>query len=120
MTGRKRPTTGTAFRVQKEGFALVRVRGEADEKNGAPELTEALGAALDEGTERTVVDLSETDFADSAVLHTLLDARARYEDAGVKLVLAGPFRAAVRRLFEVTGTVDAFVMAATVEEAAAC
>lgn len=38
----------------------------------------------------------------------------------MKLVLAGPFRAAVRRLFEVTGTVDAFVMAATVEEAAAC
>lgn len=120
MTERKRPPRGTAFLVRAEGFTLVRVRGEADENSGAPELAEALGAALREGKERTVVDLSETEFADSAVLHTLLDARERHEDAGVELVLAGPFRTPVRRLFDVTGTAAAFAMAASVEEAAAC
>ncbi|WP_327179307.1 STAS domain-containing protein [Streptomyces sp. NBC_01335] len=120
MTGRKRPDRGTAFLVRTDGFALVRVRGDADENSGAPELAEALGAALRMGKERTVVDLSETEFADSAVLHTLLDARARHERAGVGLVLAGPFRTAVRRLFEVTGTAGAFTMATSVEEAATC
>ncbi|MFD6425009.1 STAS domain-containing protein [Streptomyces sp. NPDC060198] len=120
MTGRKRATRGTAFLVRAEGFTLVRLRGDADENSGAPELAEALGTALREGKERTVVDLSETEFADSAVLHTLLDARARHERAGVRLVLAGPFRTAVRRLFDVTGTADAFAMAMSVEEAATC
>lgn len=120
MTGRKRRDKGTAFRVPAEGFSLVRVCGDADENSGAPELAAALRDALCEGKERTVVDLSETDFADSAVLHTLLDARARHERAGVKLVLAGPFRTAVRRLFDVTGTAGAFAMATTVEEASTC
>lgn len=99
--------------------SLVRVRGDADGDSGAPELAEALGAASRKGAPRTVVDLSATGFADSAVLHVLLQARLEHERAGVTLVLAGPLSVTVRRLFDVTGTAGVFEIADSVEAAVA-
>ncbi|WP_299531546.1 STAS domain-containing protein [uncultured Streptomyces sp.] len=103
-----------------EGYTLIAVRGDADEDAGAPELVRALSAAAGEGPGRTVLDLSGTTFADSVVLHALLDGREQHVRAGRRLVLAGPLKVAVRRLFEITGTADAFELAETVEAATTC
>ncbi|MER6639030.1 STAS domain-containing protein [Streptomyces microflavus] len=91
-----------------DGVVLVRVRGSVDGWAGSAELAEALTVAADGGGRRTVVDLSEVAFVDSAGLHALLDGQREHDSAGVPLVVAGPLSVKVRRLFEVTGTLGAF------------
>ncbi|MEU8778121.1 STAS domain-containing protein [Streptomyces sp. NPDC048606] len=99
--------------------AVISLRGEVDEDH-APRLAGALAQAASRGPGRTVVDLSRTRFADSSVLHALLDAQRAHTAAGATLVLAGPFHTAVRRLFEVTGSASVFRMADSLETAMTC
>ncbi|MEV2248672.1 STAS domain-containing protein [Streptomyces sp. NPDC049970] len=116
--------TGDDLRVVVEtapdGAVLVRVRGSLDEWSGSRELAAALAGAAGAGGRRTVVDLSGVGFADSAGLHALLGGLRQHGEAGIPLVLAGPMTAAVRRLFEVTGTLDAFRVADCVDSAFTC
>ncbi|MFJ3174195.1 STAS domain-containing protein [Streptomyces roseus] len=112
MTGEEAVVTTTTDR----GVAVVSLHGDVDEEH-APALARALAAAPENGVVRTVVDLSRTHFADSSVLHALLDAQRAHLAAGEVLVLAGPLQTAVRRLFEVTGTASAFRMADSLEAA---
>ncbi|MEV0750243.1 STAS domain-containing protein [Streptomyces sp. NBC_01220] len=100
-----------------DGVVLVRVRGNLDDWAGSAELVEALTDVAEGGGRRTVVDLSGVDFADSAGLHALLHGQRKHDKAGVSLVVAGPLSAKVRRLFEVTGTLDAFRFADDVDAA---
>ncbi|MEE1930499.1 STAS domain-containing protein [Streptomyces sp. TRM 70351] len=95
--------------TQADGTATfsVRVVREID-VDSAPALEEALARALRSDTRRTVVDLSETVFADSTILHVLMEARRRHEAAGRPMVVAGPLSDVVRRLFDVTGTAAFF------------
>ncbi|MFE9845096.1 STAS domain-containing protein [Streptomyces goshikiensis] len=102
-----------------EGASVVRLRGDLGE-DSAPGLAQALATAMTQGASRTVVDLSEAQFADSSVLHALLDARNAHKAAGVALVLAGPLQVAVHRLFEVTGTAAAFRMTDSLKTALTC
>ncbi|MGW2442354.1 STAS domain-containing protein [Streptomyces goshikiensis] len=102
-----------------EGASVVRLQGDLGE-DSAPDLAQALAAAVAQGASRTVVDLSEAEFADSSVLHALLDARKAHKAAGVALVLAGPLQVAIHRLFEVTGTATAFHMTDSLETALTC
>ncbi|MFI5761780.1 STAS domain-containing protein [Streptomyces sp. NPDC051563] len=102
-----------------EDIALIRLRGAIDE-DSAPGLAQALADAAVSGRSRTVVDLSAASFADSHVLHALLDAQNLHQTAGVSLVLAGPLQVGVRRLFEVTGTAAAFRMTDSLESAIKC
>ncbi|MFD3922456.1 STAS domain-containing protein [Streptomyces sp. NPDC058595] len=95
---------------------IVKVTGDIDVDNAA-RLREALAAAARAGLPRTVVDLSGLVFADSTVLHVLLDAQREHRSAGRRLVVAGPFGRTVGRLFDVTGTLGFFVIAPTVEAA---
>ncbi|GAA3064028.1 hypothetical protein GCM10020254_04910 [Streptomyces goshikiensis] len=74
-----------------EGASVVRLRGDLGE-DSAPGLAQALATAVTQGASRTVVDLSEAEFADSSVLHALLDARNAHRAADVALVLAGPLQ----------------------------
>ncbi|OKK22908.1 anti-anti-sigma factor [Streptomyces sp. CB00455] len=97
-------------------MVLVRLRGELDE-DSAPVLAQALAEAATSGSARTVVDLSRTRFADSSILHALLEAHRAHTEAETALVLAGPLQTAVDRLFEVTGTRHAFRVADSVETA---
>lgn len=92
---------------------VVTVSGDID-GDSAPRLVEELAAGLLAGTPRTVVDLSDTTFADSAILHALLEARQAHRAHGLLLVLAGPFGESVERLFDVTGTAGYFVLAENV------
>src|SRR4051812_22634445 len=65
-----------------------------------------------------VADLTEAEFMDSTMLRELLRAHSSLEEAGAKLVVAGP-QAPVRRLLELTGTDDLLTLAETREQALA-
>ncbi|MFD3939714.1 STAS domain-containing protein [Streptomyces sp. NPDC058611] len=99
-----------------DGITVVRVHGDLD-NDTTPALTRALSAAAHSSCPRTVVDLSEVEFADSSALHAFLAAQRAHTTAGTALVLAGPLQTAVRRLFEVTNTAPAFRWADTVQQA---
>ncbi|MFF4324467.1 STAS domain-containing protein [Streptomyces sp. NPDC001568] len=103
----------------REGIVVIRLRGAVD-ADSAPGLVRVLAEAAVSGSSRTVVDLSDTSFADSHTLHALLDAQKLHRAAGRSLVLAGPLQVAVRRLFEVTGTGAAFRMTDSLESAMTC
>ncbi|MEW1693392.1 STAS domain-containing protein [Streptomyces sp. NPDC091263] len=109
--------SGPVLETVGDGVVLVRVRGSLDGWAGSAELVEALTGVADGGVRRTVVDLSDVDFSDSAGLHALLCGQRKHDQAGATLVVAGPLSANVRRLFEVTGTLGAFHFANDVDAA---
>ncbi|MFD7713407.1 STAS domain-containing protein [Streptomyces sp. NPDC059785] len=95
---------------------VVRVGGDIDYAS-ASRLTEALDHALRVGASRTIVDLSGAGFADSSILHVLLEAQRAHRACGTPMVVSGPFSDIVRRLFDVTGTAGFFVLADTMQAA---
>ncbi|NEB77360.1 STAS domain-containing protein [Streptomyces sp. SID14478] len=77
----------------------------------------ALDQPIADGASLTVVSLADLHFADTTLLSCLLFAQRQYRAADVPLVLAGPSKDFVRRIFEVTGTEHWFTFAPTVEAA---
>ncbi|MEU6124558.1 STAS domain-containing protein [Streptomyces sp. NPDC047123] len=82
----------------------------------------ASGAAADPSAPfgprvRTVLDLSGLHFADSSVLHVLLESQRQHRATGKQLVVCGPFRPVVHRLFDVTGTAEFFDLSEDLETA---
>jgi len=73
-----------------------------------PTFEKALSSALDEEPDRLMIDLSEVNFMDSSGLNALVRARNVMEDTGVQLVISG-VSDQVRRLFEVSGLMTAFM-----------
>ncbi|MEU9233889.1 STAS domain-containing protein [Streptomyces subrutilus] len=102
-----------------EGVTVITVGGHWDE-DSAPFLTEALDGAVANGSARTVVDLSGTGFADSSILHALFHSQRIHAAAGSALVIAGPLRTAVSRLFEITGAGRALRVTDSLETAMTC
>jgi anti-sigma B factor antagonist len=100
------------------GVKVVRVKGDVDYEN-APVLEEAIRRAGGDGVQLLVADLSALAFADSTVLHVLLEAQRCRRLTGGRMVIAGPLHQTVGRLFDVTGTRTFFEFAPTVEAAAA-
>ena len=82
----------------------------------APHLESALAEAAAKGHGSFVVDMSQTQFCDSAGLRVLLAAhrRARADGGGLVLAIGGK---AVLRLFEMTGAVSVVPCFASLEEA---
>ncbi|MFF4319526.1 STAS domain-containing protein [Streptomyces sp. NPDC001568] len=117
MTGDENEPVVTVTR--REGIPVVHLHGDLDD-DSAPAAARALGEAARSGAGRTVVDLSGTCFADSSILHILLEAQRTHAAAGLTLVLAGPLQPVVRRLFEVTGSGIAFRMTDSLETAMTC
>ncbi|TQJ85776.1 STAS domain-containing protein [Streptomyces sp. SLBN-31] len=103
-------------REGERDVTVVSVHGDVD-VDSAPRLAEALHAAERASSARTVVDLSATGFADSAILHVLLEAQQAHLARGRPLVVAGPLNESIERLFEVTGTARFFVLAPDVRSA---
>ena len=96
-------TESTDFVVETidEGDPVViAVHGQAD-LHTAPELRNAITAALDGGATGLVVDLSEATFIDSMTLGVLLGAVKRLRPSGGKvgIVCTDPH---IRRIFEIT------------------
>jgi anti-sigma B factor antagonist len=109
-----------AFEVDEAGLRGapgVAVRGEVD-IDTVPVLEAALDAAIRESDGAFIIDLSDVEFLDSSGLRVLLRARSLLgrEDRGLAVICRpGP----VRRLFELSGTVELFFIYGSREEAAA-
>ncbi|MEU3844276.1 STAS domain-containing protein [Streptomyces sp. NPDC028635] len=87
----------------------ISVRGEVDYDED--DLLQAAWAEAEESARPvTVVDLSQVTFADSGLLNALLEAWHQHRADGRELILLGPFRPPVERLFTLTGTRDHFTV----------
>jgi anti-sigma B factor antagonist len=93
---REPPVRGTE---QRDGTIVVRLAGELDLYN-ADEIRSALTEAIDSGTARIVIDMSEVEFVDSTALGVLIEARSKL--GRNSLLLAAP-QAETRRTLQVSG-----------------
>jgi anti-sigma B factor antagonist len=100
------------------GVPVVAAPAEIDVTNAAG-LRAALAQAAGNGPGTLVVDLTRTQFCDSAGMHALVDAhkRARAEGGQVLLAVSG---AAVPRILEITGIDRVLPRYDSVAEALAC
>lgn len=103
------PDLLTVSREPVDGGRAIRLRavGEIDMAT-VPSFDEALSAALDEEPESLMIDLSEVTFMDSSGLNALVRARNAMDDTNVEMVISG-MSEQVRRLFEVSGLMTAFM-----------
>ena len=76
---------------------VVHVAGEIDMET-APALKEGLLELADEGVERVVVDMAQTEFIDSTGLHALVVAVRQLRELGGDLVVKSPSPNAARVL----------------------
>jgi anti-anti-sigma factor len=92
---------GPTLEVTTDGdIAVARLLGEHDLASAA-EVRESV-TALGADRAGVVVDVSETEFVDVAVLRALLDAEAELKARGGRLVLALGTACVVERLLELT------------------
>jgi anti-sigma B factor antagonist len=84
---------------------VLTVSGEID-LDSVTELADVVETALADGAAELWIDLSATDFLDSAGLHLLLDTRRRAAELGRRLAVVCP-AGTVRRVFEVAGVAEA-------------
>lgn len=99
-----------------EGWTVLAVSGEVDVV-AAPELRDRLGALIDDGANRVVLDLDGTDFIDSTGLGVLVGVVRRARSAGGDLrVVTTSDR--FRRILHATGLDEVFVVASSADEAA--
>ena len=106
------------FPVETVGGVPVVVTPEEIDITNAGGLREALLEAAGRGPGGFVVDMSRTQFCDTAGIHALVLAhkRAGAEGGKVRLVITG---AAVARIFAITGLDDVIPHFASLEEALA-
>jgi anti-sigma B factor antagonist len=93
---REPPVRGTDSR---DDALVIRLAGELDLYN-ADDVRKALTDAIDSGTGRIIVDMSEVEFVDSTTLGVLLEARSKIGRHG--LLIAAP-QAETRRTLQVSG-----------------
>lgn len=87
-------------RREGEETAVISLVGEVDVANTAQVREAALGL-LSGGIKRLIIDLSGTEYMDSAGLGLLIGIQRRLREVGGALGLAG-VRAQVKRVFDVT------------------
>lgn len=102
---------------QHDGVCVVRASGRVDTVT-ARSFGERLGALIDDGARRLVIDLAQVAYISSAGFRALLVTTRRIEAADGRLALAG-VAGEVRRLFEIAALVDLFPMHASADEAVA-
>lgn len=94
---------------------VITVSGEIDLFT-APELKSAIGAAVDDGRPRVVVDLTHTTFLDSSGLGVLVGALQRLRDHGGALSIVN-IDDAIARTFSITGLDQILAIRETREDA---
>jgi len=106
----------TSFPVEMaKGVPVVSAPEEIDITN-ADELRTALLDSADRGAATFVVDLTRTQFCDTAGLHALVSARKRAQAEGGEVVLVMP-GVAVQRIFAITGLDHVFPTFTSLAEA---
>ena len=100
------PTIAHRIRTERSGedTFVVSLAGEHDLYT-APKVKEELRSVIAAGARTTVVDLTETTFLDSTMLHVLLSARNELRDGGRLLLVTDD--ATVKKVFEIAG-IDRF------------
>jgi anti-sigma B factor antagonist len=94
--------------------AVVTPHGDIDLVT-SPEFRTAVHAAIDDGADAMVIDLSDSGFLDSTALGVLVSVHRRLGD---RLVVSGA-RPAVRRLFDITRFSTVLRLHLSVDEALA-
>jgi anti-sigma B factor antagonist len=104
--GTGRPSLADAIRRERSGedIFVVSLAGEHDLYT-APKVQEEFRSVIAAGARAIVVDLTETSFLDSTMLHVLLSARSELRDGGRLLLVTND--ATVKRVFEIAG-IDRF------------
>jgi anti-sigma B factor antagonist len=96
-------------------IAVISLLGEHDLAT-AWEMRNALALAFEQGT-HVVVDLSETEFIDSTIIHVLLESKQLAQEHGTVGQLAIAAHARVKRPLEITGMLDVLPVYGTRAEA---
>lgn len=100
-----------------EGVAVLELSGELDLAMH-DRFHDLVDEVVAESPRLVVADVTGAGFMDSTMLRELLRAHSTLQEAGSRLVLAGP-QAPVRRLLELTGTDELLDIAETREQALA-
>ena len=102
-------------RITGSDSAVLSLQGEVDVAN-SDEFKRAALALLEGGVKRLVVDLSRTEYIDSAGLGILVGLLKRTNESHLELIVAGA-QPRVQRVFEITGLNRVFAMRADVNAA---
>src|SRR6478736_6020634 len=95
--------------TEREGTrAVVTITGELDAYS-APALEDEVSGLLADDVADLVLDLAATKFLDSSGLRAILTAQRRLADRDGRLALRAPSEP-VRRLLDITGLTDHFVV----------
>ena len=100
-----------------DGVAVLDLAGELDLAVSG-RFRELVDGVPSDGVRLVVADLTEVGFMDSTMLRELLRAHRALDDGGGRLVVAG-VQPTVRRLLDLTGTVNVFALAGTRDDALA-
>ena len=98
-----------------DGHPLLTVAGDLD-MSTAPSLTSAAMALVAAGARDVIIDAHELAFCDSSGLTAFVRIATRVEPGGGRLAIAGP-QSIVRRILEISGLQEAFVVVDTVQDA---
>jgi anti-anti-sigma factor len=109
----QRQTPRIAYERLTEDALVVRLLGEWDLGN-VSELRATTADVLDE-CELLIVDLSQTDFIDSSVVHALLDARQQALCQEKRLILQIGAASIIRRALGISGVMDVIPVVESVE-----
>jgi anti-sigma B factor antagonist len=99
------------------GVTVVKVEGQLIVGN-RQELKDLVGAALDKGERRILIDFSQTGYIDSSGLGALVSISKRVREAGGELRLSG-LNEDLRSLFELTKLDTLFAIAETPQQSLA-
>jgi anti-sigma B factor antagonist len=99
------------------GVTVVTVEGQLIVGN-RQELKDLVGAALEKGERRILIDFSQTGYIDSSGLGALVSISKRVREAGGELRLSG-LNEDLRSLFELTKLDTLFAIAETPQQALA-
>jgi anti-sigma B factor antagonist len=116
VTALEVPRLGTSA-TRIGGASAIAVSGEIDMET-APRLNEEVEIAVWSTVGVFVLDLTDVTFLDSSGLHSLLRARAYLAREDRSLVLVCPSSGPARRVLDLAGVLDTFVVYASAEAAA--
>lgn len=100
----------------KDGFKVIKPSGDLDVYT-VGSLRDAIGAMIEEGSTKVVVDLDAVPFMDSSGLGALMGGVRRLRESGGDLAIACT-REQHLKLFTITGFGEGVSIAPTVDEAA--
>ncbi len=94
---------GAGVEIHREANEMrICISGEIDVAN-AVALEQQLTSAIDNDVTRAVVDLTETDYIDSAGIRVLFDIATRLRTRQIAIRVIAPLGSAARRALEISG-----------------